>query len=196
MVQNCEQALAEAEEQAGLQAKRVVIGIEGELVKGVTNTIKYRRPQPDRPLDEAEMDFIIEKVQERAQTKAQKQIALETGNEDVEAKDVYKRQLPYYVVGKAMSQNVVYVSQNMNDENIWRRQMALADVHWINDEPTEEQLGKLSARIRHRASLISTSATYDVNTLNLELTDEQRAVTPGQSVVLYSDCLLYTSRCV
>jgi tRNA-specific 2-thiouridylase len=95
--------------------------------------------------------------------------------------------LPYYVVGKDMSQNVVYVSQNMNDENIWRRQMALADVHWINDEPTEEQLGKLSARIRHRASLISTSATYDGNTLNLELTDEQRAVTPGQSVVLYSD---------
>ena len=53
VVQNCEQALAEAEEQAGLQAKRVIIGIAGELVKGVTNTIRYRRPQPDRPLDES-----------------------------------------------------------------------------------------------------------------------------------------------
>src|SRR6478735_5565014 len=86
VVQNCEAALSDAEEQAGLQAKRVVIGIAGELVKGVTNTIRYRRPQPDRPLDDSEMEFIIEKVQERAQAKAQKQIALETGNEEVEVK--------------------------------------------------------------------------------------------------------------
>src|ERR1700740_57646 len=40
VVHNCEEALAEAEDQAGLQAKRAVIGIAGELVKGLTNTIK------------------------------------------------------------------------------------------------------------------------------------------------------------
>ena len=74
VVQNCESALADAEDQAGLQAKRVIIGIAGELVKGLTNTIRYRRPQPNRPLDASEMEFIIEKVQERAQVKAQKQI--------------------------------------------------------------------------------------------------------------------------
>jgi len=61
VVRNCEEALIEAEAQAGLQAKRVVIGIAGELVKGVTNTIRYRRPQPDKPLDSGEMEFIIEK---------------------------------------------------------------------------------------------------------------------------------------
>ncbi len=86
VVQNCEQALSEAEEQAGFQVKKVVIGIAGELVKGLTNTIRYKRPQPDRALDMSEMEFIIEKVQERAHTKAQKQIAWETGNEDVEIK--------------------------------------------------------------------------------------------------------------
>lgn len=86
VVQNCEQALAEAEEQAGLQGKRAVIGIAGELVKGNTSTIRYRRPQPDKPLTVAEMELIIEKVQERAQVKAQKQIGLETGNDEVEVK--------------------------------------------------------------------------------------------------------------
>ena len=86
VVRNCEKALSDAENQAGLQAKKVVIGIAGELVKGVTDTIRYRRPQPDKPLNNAEMEFIIEKVQERAQRKAQKQIALETGNDDVEIK--------------------------------------------------------------------------------------------------------------
>jgi cell division protein FtsA len=103
VVRNCEQALSEAEDQAGLQAKHVVIGIAGELVKGVTNTIRYRRPQPDRPLDTAEMEFIIEKVQERAQGKAQKQIALETGNADVEIKLVNSALVSIHIDGYKVS---------------------------------------------------------------------------------------------
>lgn len=103
VVRNCEEALAEAEDQAGLQAKRAVIGIAGELVKGTTNTIRYRRPQPDRPLDEAEMEFIIDKVQERAQTKAQRQIALETGNEDVEVKLVNSALVGIHIDGYKVS---------------------------------------------------------------------------------------------
>lgn len=99
VVRNCEKALSDAEEQAGLQAKRVVIGIAGELVKGVTDTIRYRRPQPDKPLNNSEMEFIIEKVQERAQRKAQKQIALETGNEDVEIKLVNSALVSIHIDG-------------------------------------------------------------------------------------------------
>ena len=103
VVRNCETALNEAEDQAGIQAKRVVIGIAGELVKGVTNTIRYRRPQPDRPLDSAEMEFIIEKVQERSQVKAQKQIALETGNADVEIKLVNSALVSIHIDGYKVS---------------------------------------------------------------------------------------------
>lgn len=103
VVRNCEDALSEAEDQAGLVAKRVVIGIAGELVKGVTNTIRYRRPQKDRPLDTKEMEFIIEKVQERAQIKAQKQIALETGNENVEIKLVNSALVSIHIDGYKVS---------------------------------------------------------------------------------------------
>lgn len=103
VVRNCEEALAEAEDQAGLQAKKAVIGIAGELVKGITSTIRYRRPQPDKPLDENEMEFIIEKVQERAQTKAQKQIALETGNDDVEVKLVNSALVGIHIDGYKVS---------------------------------------------------------------------------------------------
>jgi len=103
VVRNCETALLAAEDQAGIQAKRVVIGIAGELVKGITNTIRYRRPQPDRPLDTAEMEFIIEKVQERAQVKAQKQIALETGNADVEIKLVNSALVSIHIDGYKVS---------------------------------------------------------------------------------------------
>lgn len=113
VVRNCEQALAEAEEQAGFQAKRVVIGIAGELVKGVTNTIRYRRPQPDRPLDNAEMEFIIDKVHERAQAKAQKQIALETGNEDVEVKLVNSALVSIHIDGYKISNPIGFQGRDV-----------------------------------------------------------------------------------
>ena len=113
VVQNCEQALSEAEEQAGLQAKRVVIGIAGELVKGVTNTIRYRRPQPDRPLDVQEMEFIIEKVQERAQGRAQKQIALETGNDEVEVKLVNSALVSIHIDGYKVSNPIGFQGKDV-----------------------------------------------------------------------------------
>lgn len=113
VVKNCEEALSEAEDQAGLQAKRVVIGIAGELVKGVTNTIRYRRPQPDRPLDTAEMEFIIEKVQERAQGKAQKQIALETGNEEVEVKLVNSALVSIHIDGYKVSNPIGFQGRDV-----------------------------------------------------------------------------------
>lgn len=113
VVQNCEDALAEAEEQAGLQAKRVIIGIAGELVKGTTNTIRYRRPQPDRPLDESEMEFIIEKVQERSQVKAQKEIALETGNDEVEVKLVNSALVSIHIDGYKVSNPIGFQGKDI-----------------------------------------------------------------------------------
>ena len=113
VVRNCEEALAQAEEQAGLQAKKVVIGIAGELVKGVTNTIRYRRPQPDRPLDESEMEFIIEKVQDRAAMKAQKQIALETGNDDVEVKLVNSALVSIHIDGYKVSNPIGFQGKDV-----------------------------------------------------------------------------------
>ena len=113
VVRNCEEALAEAEDMAGLQAKKAVIGIAGELVKGVTNTIKYRRPQPDKALDVAEMEFIIEKVQERAQVKAQHEIALETGNEDVEVKLVNSALVSIHIDGYKVSNPIGFQGRDV-----------------------------------------------------------------------------------
>lgn len=113
VVRNCEEALAQAEEQAGVQGKRAVIGIAGELVKGVTNTIRYKRPQPDRALDVNEMEFIIEKVQERAQTKAQKQIAFETGNDDVEVKLVNSAIVSIHIDGYKVSNPIGFQGKDV-----------------------------------------------------------------------------------
>lgn len=113
VVENCEAALAEAEEQAGLQAKRVVIGIAGELVKGTTSTIRYRRPQPDKPLSVPEMELIIEKVQERAQAKAQRQIGLETGNSEVEVKLVNSALVSLHIDGYKVSNPIGFQGRDV-----------------------------------------------------------------------------------
>lgn len=86
VVRNCEQALGDAEQQAGVTARQAILGIAGELVKGVTHTIRYKRPNAERPLDMKEMELIIQRVQERAHERVQKQVGRETGNPDVEVK--------------------------------------------------------------------------------------------------------------
>ena len=114
VVQNCETALIEAEDQAEIQAKKAVIGIAGELVKGATNTIKYRRPQPNQPLDEAEMEFIIDKIQERAQLKAQREIALETGNQEAEIKLVNSAIVGIHIDGYKVSNPIGFQGKDVS----------------------------------------------------------------------------------
>jgi cell division protein FtsA len=84
VVGNCDHALAQAEEQAGVSVRSAVIGIAGELVKGTTTTVKITRKVQTKPLDTAEMEKIIRLVQERAEVKARSQVAWELGGKDVE----------------------------------------------------------------------------------------------------------------
>lgn len=113
VVRNCEAALNDAEQQAGVQAKKVVIGIAGELVKGITGTVRYKRPQPDVPLDLKEMEFIIEKVQERAHAKAQKQIGWESGNTDVEIKLVNSAIVSIHIDGYKVSNPIGFQGKDV-----------------------------------------------------------------------------------
>lgn len=87
--------------------------------------------------------------------------------------------LPYYVVGKDMTENVVYVSRNLADESMWRKELTLSDVHWIN-EPLEDHEA-IRVRLRHRGSLLSAR----IQGATLMLDEPERAVAAGQSAVLY-----------
>ncbi len=86
VVENCDKALSEAEEQSGVSVRSTVIGIAGELVKGTTITVRCTRKVPDRPLDIPEIERIIRLVQERAQAKAKQQLAWELGGKEVEVR--------------------------------------------------------------------------------------------------------------
>jgi cell division protein FtsA len=86
VVANCDKALNEAEQQAGVSARTAVIGIAGELVKGTTTTVRVSRKNADKPLDLAEMERIIKLVQARAEAKAKKQLAWEMGGKELEVR--------------------------------------------------------------------------------------------------------------
>jgi tRNA-specific 2-thiouridylase len=97
--------------------------------------------------------------------------------------------LPYYVVGKDMAKNEVYVTTNLNDDSMWRSELKLNSLHWINPRQVEYEVRsmgygrkeKLKVRLRHRAPLVD--CTFDGKTLKLKI--PQRAIAPGQSAVLY-----------
>lgn len=86
VVENCDKALSQAEDQAGVSVRTCIIGIAGELVKGTTTTVRVARKHPTKALDIAEMEKIINLVQERAQAKAKQELAWELGGKTVEVR--------------------------------------------------------------------------------------------------------------
>jgi tRNA-specific 2-thiouridylase len=93
--------------------------------------------------------------------------------------------LPYYVVGKDMGKNEVYVTTDLNDGSLWKPELPLGAVHWISGEAPVE--GQYLARVRHRAKLIPATLTRRGEDFVLTLDEPERAVAAGQSVVLYQD---------
>jgi tRNA-specific 2-thiouridylase len=89
-----------------------------------------------------------------------------------------KTGLPYYVVKKDMDKNIVYVSRNLNSLSLWKKEIELKDIIIRGDF----DLSNLQARIRHRAQLVGAK----LEGKKLIFVDEQKSLTPGQSVVLYS----------
>ena len=86
VVSTCEKALSNAEGMAGVISKTCVVGIAGELIKGNTRTVRYRRKDSNKPISDQEMQLIIHRVQDKAGEQAKQEIALETDNPEVEVR--------------------------------------------------------------------------------------------------------------
>jgi tRNA-specific 2-thiouridylase len=93
--------------------------------------------------------------------------------------------LPYYVVGKDMAKNEVYVTTDLQDSRLWNNKIHFSSAHWINDSPIDQEL---QIRTRHRANLIKVKKLDKLSNSQweAELDEDVRALTPGQSAVIYS----------
>ncbi len=90
--------------------------------------------------------------------------------------------LPYYVVGKDMDKNEVCVTTNLNDSQLWQTTIRLGGVHWIDSPP---EPGEYHVRVRHRGTLVKATISFEDNNVRLDVTQPERAVTAGQSIVIY-----------
>lgn len=106
--------------------------------------------------------------------------------------------LPYYVVKKDVANNIVYVSKNLNSDELWTDELRLRDVFLrtgpvLASSPTSTEVSvggpqarppvrvSLMVRLRHRAPLIP--ATFDGEVLHFE--EKTKRPASGQSAVLY-----------
>ncbi len=86
VVDNCDAALRKAEQEAGVVAKDAILGIAGELVKGGTSSVSYRRTKPEVRIDMGELQDIIGRIQKQALDTVRKQLRWETGSDEMEVK--------------------------------------------------------------------------------------------------------------
>lgn len=85
VIATCREAIEMAVQQANVKkVKRAIIGVAGELVKGTTTTVHYERKRPEVRIELSELKDIIRKVQEKAYERIRKQLAWETGQDDIE----------------------------------------------------------------------------------------------------------------
>jgi len=100
--------------------------------------------------------------------------------------------LPYYVTGKDMQKNEVYVTTDLQDPSLWHKELRLGQLHWINQPP--EQGKTYQVRTRYRADPITCTLKTPLwedcppkgeKSVVISLSTEVRALTPGQSAVLY-----------
>lgn len=86
VVENCAKALDKAEEMAGAIATSCIIGIAGELVKGITTVVHYERLKANLKIDYNELKNIVNKIQWRVFDEVRKQLAWETGHDEIDVK--------------------------------------------------------------------------------------------------------------
>jgi tRNA-specific 2-thiouridylase len=90
---------------------------------------------------------------------------------------------PYYVTGKDMATGTVYVTTDPVDPDLATDRLTITQTNWIGAAPTPGRTYRL--RSRHRAELISCTVTGGPERYEVQLEHPERAITPGQSAVLY-----------
>ncbi|MEK7626169.1 MAG: tRNA 2-thiouridine(34) synthase MnmA [Patescibacteria group bacterium] len=91
--------------------------------------------------------------------------------------------LPYYVVGKDMDKNEVYVSTDLDDKRLWLNDFEISGLHWIGDEPDLSK--EYTVCHRYRAQHTKAKLSKSKHGLKITLKDPARAITAGQSMVIY-----------
>jgi len=94
---------------------------------------------------------------------------------------------PWYVVQKDLINNILIVAQGHNHPAMFNNMLETSEINWISETEPDASI-ILSAKIRYRQSDQTCKLLkLDNNKYKIHFTEAQRAITPGQSLVLYQN---------
>jgi tRNA-specific 2-thiouridylase len=93
---------------------------------------------------------------------------------------------PYFVVERDFKNNILVVTNNEEDEKIYKKSMEVEIKNWIAGEPVSGI--EVNVKIRYRHPLVRAKISKGKKGVwKVEFLEKQKAVTPGQSAVFYAD---------
>jgi len=98
---------------------------------------------------------------------------------------------PWFVVGKDIQRNILFVDQGIDSAWLLSSHLLSESAHWISGAAPDREL-RCTAKTRYRqVDVDCTVSVLGDGTLSVRFDQPQRAVTPGQSLVLYhgEECL-------
>jgi tRNA-specific 2-thiouridylase len=95
---------------------------------------------------------------------------------------------PWFVVAKNVEENILVVAQGHDHAMLLKQGLNASQLHWIAGKPPKEIPLLCQARIRHRQPLqLCEIVSLHHDECRVRFIEQQRAITPGQSIVFYSD---------
>ncbi|GEO68569.1 tRNA 2-thiouridine(34) synthase MnmA [Levilactobacillus acidifarinae] len=99
---------------------------------------------------------------------------------------------PWFVIGKDLSQNILYVGKGYHNPHLYATHLAASDIHWVNTIDRGQDF-HCTAKFRYRQqdTGVTVHLSDDGQQVTVEFDDPARAITPGQAVVFYdgNECL-------
>jgi tRNA-specific 2-thiouridylase len=94
---------------------------------------------------------------------------------------------PWYVLDKDLEHNRLIVGQGHDNPRLLRRQLDAIDIHWVAGMAPSAKF-TCTARVRYRQQDVAADVVCDdKGSVSVTFDTPVRAITPGQSVVFYSD---------
>ncbi len=93
----------------------------------------------------------------------------------------------WFVVGKDVKRNVVFVEQGENHPALYRSSLSATDSSWVTETPLFPL--RCTAKIRYRQQDQVCTLLLDEDRLSVFFDQPQRAITPRQAVVFYQGTL-------
>ena len=96
---------------------------------------------------------------------------------------------PYYVVAKQFDSNKLLVTNDQNDPGLWKQNFELTELSWTGNTPTFPLKAGVSIRYHH-PDYSAQIENVSNDRLAIKFEKPQRAITPGQSAVIYDGDVL------